>query len=371
MGSCVDETPTVAGFACRRDGDGGRDCLSARRRRHADATSTLEPMPELPKVPLILAPTPLHRLDRASKDTGLDLWIKRDDLTGFALGGNKGRKLEYLMAEALDQHAEVIVTCGASQSNFVRQLGAACTMLGLECAAAVMDLPYDAPAGKPEAVDTFREGGNVVADGLLGVDLRLYPDGDWESLFDSAEQIAVEYEAKGKRVYRVPIGGSSPLGAYSFYRAAEELEGFGRFDFIVVACSSGSTYTGLAYAFHGSPTRLVGISCDPEPELIEDLKRLESGLDALTGLGETIAPEYWDLRMEYVGPGYGVPSHEGNEAIRYLAQREGVFLDPIYSGKAFAGLIDLAKKRQVKNRVLFWHTGGAPTLFAYPYEVYR
>lgn len=328
-------------------------------------------MPELPKVPLILAPTPLHRLDRASKDTGLDLWIKRDDLTGFALGGNKGRKLEYFLADALEQRAEVVVTCGASQSNFIRQLGAACTMFGLECAAAIMDLPYDTPAGQPIPPAIIHEGGNVLLDGLLGVDLRLYPDDDWEILFEYAERLALEYEAKGRRVYRIPIGGSSPLGAYAFYRAAGELEGTEHFDFVIVACSSGSTHTGLAYALHGSPTRVIGISCDPEPGLVEELKKLAAGLDELTGNRWTVAPEYWDLRMEYVGPGYGVPSHDGNEAIRYLAQREGIFLDPVYSGKAFAGLLDLAKKKQVKRRVLFWHTGGTPSLFAYPYESYR
>src|SRR5579885_784560 len=102
-----------------------------------------------PKVPLILAPTPLHRLDRLSKDLGLDLWIKRDDLTGFAFGGNKGRKLEYLIADALSQGADVVVTCGASQSNFIRQLAGACAIYGMQCSAVVMELPYDAPAGKP------------------------------------------------------------------------------------------------------------------------------------------------------------------------------------------------------------------------------
>lgn len=319
-------------------------------------------MPEPRRIPLACLPTPLHRLDRASADLGIDLWIKRDDLTGFALGGNKGRKLEYLMGEALDQCAEVVVSCGSLQSNFIRQLGAACSALGLRCAAVGMHLPYDPPAGKPEG-GIGDKGGNVLLDEILGVDLRRMPDGDWMDLFAAAHALAEEYRRAGKRVYEVPVGGSSALGAYAFARAAEEVGG--DFDFVVTASSSGSTQVGLHSGFIGTRTRVIGIACDPEPELPNDLAALAGDLDRLTGRSLGLTPSDFDFRLDWVGPGYGVPSPEGNAAISYLARTEGVFLDPVYSGKAFSGLMALARSGALTGKVLFWHTGGTPALFAH------
>lgn len=310
---------------------------------------------------LIQRPTPCHRLDRLSDELGIDLWIKRDDLTGFAMGGNKGRKLEYLMAEAIQLQADVVVTCGATQSNFVRQLGAACSMLGMRCVAAVMDLPYAAVHGKPSYAGSHA-GGNVLLDALLGVELRRFADDDWDVLYNHADRIADELEAAGLRVYRVPIGGSSPLGAYAFVMAASEISG--PFDWMLTASSSGSTQAGLAYVWHGSETRVVGIACDPEPEIMEDLVRLVGGLDELTGLAKRMAERDLDLRLDWAGEAYGVPSPAGEAAIERLARREGIFLDPIYSAKAFSGLIALAERRELTGRVLFWHTGGTPALFA-------
>lgn len=318
-----------------------------------------------PRVPLALLPTPLHRLDRASEDLGLDLWIKRDDLTGFAMGGNKGRKLEYLIADAIQREADAVVACGSLQSNFVRQLGAACSRYGLECHAAVMDLPYDAAFGVP-AGPRPGGGGNETLDAILGVRLHRVPDAPWEQLFEAAEQVAGALESQGRKVYRIPIGGSSPLGAFAFVRAAEELAGIPHFDAVVCPTSSGSTHAGLAYALHGGPTRVVGIACDPEPEVVDDLQRLVLALDAMVGGRREVAAEYLDVRQDFVGPGYGVPSREGDAALRYLARREGVFLDPVYSAKAFAGLIEMAKRRELRGRVLFWHTGGTPAIFAFP-----
>lgn len=314
------------------------------------------------KVPLCLLPTPIHRLDGLSEELGLELWIKRDDLTGFALGGNKGRKLEYMIADALAKNAEVVVTCGAVQSNFVRQLAAACSRYGIVCAAAVMDLPFeDAP---PEGPRLNPEIGNPQLDRLLGADLRHFPDGPWELLYEHAEAIAKEYESKRKRVYRVPIGGSSPLGAYAFYEAGCELQAqTDPFDWIVAASSSGSTQTGLAYAFRGTETKVLGVCSDPEPEIVEDFAELGEGLAKILDRPPLEAADF-RLTTEFVGPGYGVPSEAGNAAIARLAQTDGVFLDPIYSGKAFAALVVLAERGDLTGRVLFWHTGGLPTLFA-------
>jgi len=314
------------------------------------------------RIPLILAPTPLHRLDRISKEWGVDLWIKRDDLTGFAFGGNKGRKLEYLMADVLAKDADVVVTCGSTQSNFIRQLGAACSRFGKTCAAATMALPFEDE--RPPFVGMKSESGNVTLDRILGIDLRIHSDGTWEELYALAEELAKEYEAAGKRVYRIPIGGSSPLGAYAFYMASKEIaEQAEPFDHIVFASSSGSTHTGLAYGLWQSSTKLTGIACDPEPEIAEDFVELARGLDGLVGLKRRIAAEYFNLDFRFVGAGYGVHSEDGDEAIQNLARKEGVFLDPIYSGKAFAGLTQLVKEGVVKGRVLFWHTGGTPALF--------
>ena len=314
-----------------------------------------------PKVDLILAPTPLHRLDRVSQDLGLDLWIKRDDLSGFALGGNKGRKLEYLMADAIAQQAQVVVSCGSAQSNFIRQLGAACTRFGMTCAAAVMDLPYE---GEPAAGEHLEPlGGNVLLDEILGVDLRFHPDAPWEELYAHAEELAQEHERAGLRVYRIPVGGSSPLGAYAFYQAAQEVNA-GPFDLVVTSSSSGSTHTGLAYGFAGTHTRVLGISADPEPGLTSEFALIAQGLDDLAGRGVRLRPDDFELSLDYVGPGYGLTSAAADDAARYLARREGIFLDPIYSGKAFAGLLDLARKGELSGRVLFWHTGGVPSLFA-------
>ncbi len=315
------------------------------------------------RVPLCILPTPCHRLDRASEALGIDLWIKRDDLTGFAFGGNKGRKIEYLLGEAQRQGAQAVVTCGAAQSNFIRQLGAGCAMLGMSCAAAIMNLPYAACHGRPaEAGRKILDQGNVILDQLLGVDLRVFEDDDWEVLYAHADDIADQLESQGPKVYRIPIGGSSGIGAYAFAEAAQEVgEGF---DTVITPCSSGSTQAGLAYGFAGSNTKVIGIACDPEPEIMEDLVRLLRELDDVTGSNKNLKESDLDFRLDWAGTAYGVPSPESDRALRWLAQTEGIFLDPVYTAKAFAGVLELARANQLPGRVLFWHTGGLPALFA-------
>lgn len=316
------------------------------------------------KVSLCCLPTPVHRLLRLSDRLGVDLWVKRDDLTGFAMGGNKGRKLEYLLAQALAQKVDCVVTCGSVHSNFVRQTGAACAVHGIECHAAVMHLPYDAPAGKPHG-EYPSYGGNEVLDHLLGVHLHHFEDGTWEELFDHASSIAGKLRAEGKTVMEVPVGGSSPLGAYSFFLAGHELrDQLPLFDWIVTPTSSGSTHAGLAYAFHGTHTRVIGVACDPEPAMGDDLERLCAGMDEITGLEKCLPSDSIDLRLGYVGPGYNVFAAAAQSAIELLARVEGVFLDPVYSAKAFSGLLDLVDKGELRGRGLFWHTGGLPTLLA-------
>ena len=321
-------------------------------------------MAGLPKVNLILAPTPLHRLNRLSDELGLDLWIKRDDLTGFAMGGNKGRKLEYLIAQALAEGADTIVTCGGAQSNFVRQLAAACSMFNIRFAAAVMQLPYEF---EPVEGGMKGDGGNLLLDDLLGADIRMLENNTWDVLYAAAADLAKEYSQQGAKVYEIPIGGSTPQGAYAFYLAGQELmQQDSSFDLVIVASSSGSTQTGLTYAFLNTPTTLLGMACDPEPDMPDEFVALAAKLDDITGMGRSLRRDDFHFNLDYVGPGYGVLSEGGMNAIRTLAQKEGIFLDPIYSGKAFHGLIDLAQKGLLPKRVCFWHTGGTPALFAMP-----
>lgn len=314
------------------------------------------------RIPLAVLPTPIHRLDRVSRDLGIDLHIKRDDLTGLALGGNKARKLEYLLADAIAREADVVITCGGVHSNFIRQLGAACGMCSLRCAAAVMDLPYEFEPCSADRLAPDR--GSPTIDRILGIDLRHHPDGTWEQLYALAEDLAAEFEASGNKVYRIPVGGSAALGAFAFYKAADEVRSFAQqFDWIVTASSSGSTQTGLTYAFAGTRTEVMGISSDPEPELVNDFVKL--GRDLVPLIGVPVLPSSaFHLNVDHVGPGYGVPSQAGNEAIAYLARTEGILLDPVYTGKAFAGLARLAKDGTIGGKVLFWHTGGVPALFA-------
>ncbi|MBL8087023.1 MAG: D-cysteine desulfhydrase family protein [Chthonomonas sp.] len=311
-------------------------------------------------IPLIVKPTPCHRLERASQQLGIDLWIKRDDLTGFALGGNKGRKLEYLMAQAMADGCDTIVTCGATESNFIRQLAAACAVCGIRCVAVVMETPYEDGFAPPTTPHTGI--GNPTITQLFGADIHVLPNGTWDALFAAMDAKSAELQRGGANVHTIPIGGSSGLGAYAFLQAADELPAC---DVIVCPTSSGSTLAGLQLAFEGFATRVIGIAADPEPALKDDVLRVANELRALLELPEVDASTF-DLRREFVGPGYGVPSAEGDAALRWLAQTEGILLDPIYSAKAFAGLLDMAKRGDFNGEtVVFWHTGGIPALWAF------
>ncbi|MCW5937609.1 MAG: pyridoxal-phosphate dependent enzyme [Fimbriimonadaceae bacterium] len=313
------------------------------------------------RVPLCCLPTPCHPLPRLGAELGLDLWVKRDDLTGFAGGGNKGRKLEYLMAEAKAKGVQRVVCSGSLQSNFVRQIGAACSVLGIACTAVVMRLPYDAAFGPPVG-PVPSTGGNQLLDLLFGVEIRRVPDGSWEQLAAAAEAAAREHEEAGEQVWLVPLGGSSALGAYAFAQAAREVGE--DWDFVVVATSSGSTQAGLGWAWHGRRPHVIGVSADPEPDLADDIAAVAVSLDDLVGERKAMSVADFDVRRDWVGPGYNVPSGKGREAIKRLARTEGLLLDPVYTSKAFAALLDLAAANEVSGAVLFWHTGGLPVVFA-------
>lgn len=325
-------------------------------------------MTQFRKVPLCQLPTPLHRLPNLSAVTGLDVWIKRDDLTGFAGGGNKGRKIEFLIAAAQDAGAEVLVTYGSTHSNFIRQLAAASAMHNFRCVAVTMAHPYEfEPASTEKEPDT----GNRLLDEIFGAEIQEHPDGTWDELEALAQTTAERLRAAGSKVMFIPVGGSSPQGVHAFALAAQELAEEPPFDTIVFASSSGSTHSGLLSAFHGTKTRILGIACDPEPEIGEEFARLLNSYEALLDNPRQFTKEDFDLNFEFVGSGYGVPSEAGLAAISLMARSEGILLDPIYTGKAFAGLLELAQRGELTGRVLFWHTGGVPGLFTLPLAAFR
>lgn len=328
-------------------------------------------MATLPIFPLLHGPTPFHRLDRASSALGVDLWIKRDDLTGFVMGGNKARKLEMLLPDIQASGADWVVSAGSTQSNFLRQLGAGCRMIGVGFSGVVMDMPCDPGAPRPQYLPPGL-GGNVQLADVIGYDLVKIPDGSWEELDEGRHELARQREAEGHKVYSIPVGGSTVLGAYGFVRAGQEFleQGGGDMDWVVTASSSGSTQTGLAYSLAGKRPKVVGIACDPEPELTHDLSDLALAMDDFLteqglSLGVRLQPDDFDFRLDWVGEGYNVPSPEGQEATDWLLTQEGILLDPIYSGKAFAGLLSLVRSGEIGGRVCFWHTGGSPTLLAH------
>jgi D-cysteine desulfhydrase family pyridoxal phosphate-dependent enzyme len=322
------------------------------------------------RLSLIFTPTPVHFLERASKQLGAEIWIKRDDLTGFAASGNKGRKLEYLIADAIEAGADTVVTCGAWQSNFIRQCTAACNVYGLEFHAVAMHWPYPA-VGRETRPHDWTPYTEVTSNELLnqwlgGAVVRLIEDGTWDELEQAADDLATQLSAQGKRVYRIPAGGSTGVGALGFVRAAGELLTQSLdFDRIIVACGSGSTQAGLVYGLRQSnvATAVIGICTDNEPELLDQMERIGEELDELLGAKLRLTRDDFDLRLEFAGRGYQSQTPESQEAISFLAKSEAIFLDPIYTGKAFAGLINLALKSELPGRTLFWHTGGFPGLF--------
>ena len=260
------------------------------------------------------------------------------------------------MPHILASGADTVVCSGAAQSNFVRQMGAACAVFGLKCVAVVMDLPH--PDGQdPPPHKSAATGGNIPLDRLFGVDIRRFRDGTWNELENHTIRASKELEDEGAKTILVPLGGCTPESVYAFILAAKEIDQ--EFDHLITPCSSGSTHVGLAMGFAGTKTKVIGISCDPEPDILDDLAGLSQGA-ADKGYGEALSKDRINFRLDWVGPGYGVPSPEGEQARNWLAKTEGVVLDPTYSGKAFSGLLSMVKTKTIAGRILFWHTGGLP-----------
>ncbi len=320
-----------------------------------------------PRVRLTQAPTPLEPMPRLSALLGgPHLWIKRDDCTGLATGGNKTRKLEYLIGEALAQKSDVVITQGATQSNHARQTAAAAARLGLGC-----EILLEDRTGSTEA--DYRISGNVLLDRLFGAALHHLPGG---SDMDAAMAArADELRAQGRRPYVIPGGGSNPVGALGYVTSALELVDQANtagldIDLLVTATGSTGTQAGLVAGLEGSRSRVpvLGI-CVRAPKAVQEDKvfALAQRTVELLGVPGTVAREAVVANSDYVGGGYGVPTDGMFEALELLARTEGILLDPVYSGKAMAGLIDLVRRGQFRreDNIVFLHTGGAVGLFGY------
>ena len=304
------------------------------------------------KLSLGIFPTPIHRLDNLSRLLHIDLYVKRDDMTGVALGGNKVRKLEYLLCDAKAQGAEVVFTTGGAQSNHAMLTAACCRRLGME---PILIL-------KNKGV-TARQG-NQLLEHLMDVDVRFMNTNDYADIYEEMDRVG---KAMGKPYYKIPCGGSNALGTLGYVDCIREIAQQGmEFDHIICAEGSGGTMAGVALGakLFMPNTRVTGMMVDTDPfdritvELMRDAA-------ALLHADIPVSREDFDL-IDTCGPGYAIPSEEGNAAVSLMAQQEGIFLDPVYTGKAFGGLIAMAKSGAFRpgQRVLFLHTGGAGGLFA-------
>jgi D-cysteine desulfhydrase family pyridoxal phosphate-dependent enzyme len=318
------------------------------------------------RVPLAVAPTPLEPMERLGAAIGVrNLWMKRDDLTGLAAGGNKARKLEYLLADAEDQGCDHIVTTGGKQSNSCRMTVAAANRSGMGCTLVLGD------------EDPGDRAGNLVLDELLGADLVFLGETNVEQMMRGVDREVQRLRAEGKKPYAIPVGGSTPLGEMGYVRAAREFAaqaGDLGIDTIVVAVGSCGTAAGLALGLKmfTRNTRLVGISVSRNvSRLTVSIPDLANEVAVLLGVDTRVGPDDVELTDAFVGPRYGVPSDAGLDAMRVTARTEGILLDPIYTGKAMSGLIGLAREDAFagSDGVCFWHTGGLPALFAFEDEI--
>lgn len=312
-------------------------------------------MQHFDKVSLGLFPTPMYRLPNISRELGTNVWIKRDDLCGVALGGNKVRKLEYLLQDAKKQGYDLVMTTGQAQSNHA-MLTAACALhLGMDCILVL----------KKRGV-TARKG-NQILNHLMGVEVRYMDTDSYDDIYQEMDRIGQEL---GRRVYKIPCGGSNALGTLGYIDCMKEVAESGQhFDHLVCACGSGGTAAGcvLGAKIHLPQTKVMCSMVDNDPFDIIVPQLMQEASALLDTQVDIPVPDLLDM----CGPGYSIPSAEGNQAIRMMMQLEGIVLDTCYTGKAFAGLIRRAREHFYKpdDHVLFIHTGGAGGLFAQNWEV--
>lgn len=323
---------------------------------------SLHNLTRFPRLELIGAPTPLEYLPRFSDYLGRDIFIKRDDVTPIAMGGNKLRKLEFLAADALREGSDTLITAGAIQSNHVRQTAAVAAKLGLHCVA-LLENPIGTTA------ENYLTNGNRLLLDLFNAQTEMC-----DALNDPQQQLdelATRVEAQGFRPYVIPVGGSNALGSLGYVESALEIaqqcEGAVAISSVVVASGSAGTHAGLAVGLEQllPEAELIGVTVSRS--VAEQQPKVAALQQAVAQWLEVEAKSEILLWDDYFAPGYGMPNEEGMEAVKLLARLEGILLDPVYTGKAMAGLIDGITRRRFKDDgpILFVHTGGAPALFAY------
>jgi len=309
-------------------------------------------------------PTPIEHLKNVSQHLdGPNIFIKRDDCTGLATGGNKTRKLEFLIPDAIKNKAELIVTVGAIQSNHARQTAAACSLKGLKCLIILEQRLKDPP-------DAYMNSGNVFLNKLLGAEVMLCPKD--QDILEYSTKVVEDIKSKGTNVYFIPGGGSNSIGALGYVECFKEiLEKNSKYNFthIIHATGSSGTQAGLLAGkkYFQSQLQIIGISVRHEKKIQEEKvydeakKTCEKLKCDVLDRSEVVAYD------DYVGSGYGEPTDGMIEATNLLAKKEAILLDPVYSGKGFAGLIGLIRQKKFtkKDNILFIHTGGAVSLSAY------
>jgi L-cysteate sulfo-lyase len=320
-----------------------------------------------PRLRLAHLPTALEPLKRLSAELGgPEIWIKRDDCTGLSTGGNKTRKLEFLMAEAVAQGADTVMTQGATQSNHARQTAAFAARLGLKCHILLEDR-----TGSNDP--NYNSNGNVFLDYLHGATIEKRPSG--LDMNAELEAVAEARRGQGAKVYTIPGGGSNATGALGYVNCALELvqqanERGLRIDHVVHATGSAGTQAGLVVGLKalnaGIPLLGIGVRA-PKDKQEENVYTLAQATAQKLGCPGVVVREDVTANTDYVGDGYGIPTAGGIEAIEMFARLEGILLDPVYSGKGAAGLIDLVRRGdfQADERIVFIHTGGSAALFGY------
>lgn len=313
----------------------------------------------LEKLNLASLPTPVEELPRLSALLGgPKILVKRDDLTGLAFGGNKTRKLEYLLADAKKSGAKILMTTGAVQSNHCRQTAAAANRYGFGCLLVL--------AGDEPAVPS----GNLLLDHYLGAEIIWAGNRDRTSVLNEAFEAA---RKERRDPYLIPYGGSNALGAAAYAFALAELtEQRVDVDWVVTPSSSGGTQAGLTAGklIYSFPGQILGISIEDKADVLKSrVANIAEGTTHLLGEGSSISPQQIIVNDSFLGSGYGIMGEREKEAIALFARYEGLFLDPVYTGRAAGGLIELIRSGffELSRQVLFWHTGGTPALFADPY----
>ncbi len=329
------------------------------------------------RYPLTFGPTPIERLDRLSAHLGggVEIYAKREDCnSGLAFGGNKLRKLEYIVPDAIASNADTLVTIGGVQSNHTRQVAAVAAKLGMKCR-----LVQESWVPFPDAV--YDRVGNILMSRVLGAEIELVDEGFDIGIRESWERALEDVRAKGGNPYPIPAGASvHKYGGLGYVGFAEEVRaqeaGLGfTFDYVIVCTVTGSTHAGMVVGFarDGRARRVIGIDASGTPEQTRaQVLEIARNTAALVSLGREIEDDDVVLKEDYAYPAYGIPSDETNEAIRLCARTEGMMTDPVYEGKSMQGLIDLVRKGHFPagSKVLYAHLGGVPAINAYSY-VYR